>query len=377
MPFDLSTARFAFKSSACSIGRVRLPLLIVVLLACGSPAEETVEPVEVEPEGNTGDETEVETVRDQPRALGATATFADLVASARRLDDRSEGESEVGCVLRGSPEAMSWRFEADVATGVRPLPDAPTEIAPRLGSPKSIRILSRWGQRGEGALTLAAFTALPPPPHGREMAVLITSAGLFVASTDVPSTGPHQPEALQTLLGNAEDAVRLFVSAEAGTSLRRLHEIASLIPERFEGKTALAVVLGEDVQLPQTTRADTGAGMCPDGLPASEETSGDLDTARIVASLAPLREGAARCMLRASAEAARGGRIELAIRVAADGSVATACATADGLGDPNLRSCVLGAAGQVRFPEPGGVLDLMLPLRLEPERTSAQTLLCP
>lgn len=335
-----------------------------------------MEPVEVESEGGES-ETEVEAVRDQPRALGATATFADLVASARRLDDRGEGDSDVGCVLRGNPESMSWRLEADVATGVRPLPDPPAELAPRLAESKSIRILSRWGQRGDGPLNLAAFTALPPPPRGRELAVLVTAAGIFVATTDGGSAGPFQPTRLESALSSAGEIERVFVTAEAGISLRRLYRVISLLPTRFEGETALAVVLGEDVRLPEPTRTDGAAGMCPDGLPDTEATIGNLDTERIMASMTPLREGAARCMSTASAEAARGGRMDLAIRVAADGSVETACATADGLGDPNLRACVLGAAGELRFPEPGGVLDLMLPLRLEPERGSAQTLLCP
>ncbi len=350
--------------------------MLVFALACGGTEEPqpVVEPVEVESEGGEA-ETEVVAVRDQPRALGATATFADLVASARRLDDRGEGESDVGCVLRGSPEAMSWRLEADVATGVRPLPDAPAEIAPRLAEPKTIRILSRWGQRGQGTISLAAFTALPPPPRGREAALIVTAAGMFVAATEGASSGPHRLNALETVLSNQE-AERLFVTAEAGISLRRLHAVIAAIPARFEGKTALAVVLGDNVQLPSAARPDSEAGMCADGLPETEAASGDLDTSRVVASLAPLRESAARCMLRASAEAARGGRMALAIRVAADGSVDTACATADGLGDPNLRACVLSAANALRFPEPGGVLDLMLPLRLEPDRSNRQTLLC-
>ena len=356
--------------------RTSVALWASVIAACGGDPE-PVEPVEVESESEGGEHsTEVETVRDQPRALGATATFGDLVASARRLDDRGDAESSVGCVLRGSAESMSWRLEADIATGVRPLPDAPTELAPRLAEPKRLRILSRWGQRGEGTLSLAVFTALPPPDRGAEVAVLITAAGIFLASTDAPSTGPHRPDVLATLLGDI-DAVRLFLSAEAGTSLARVREIAARLPSRFAGKTALAVVLADNVQLPEPTRADTGAGMCPDGLPETNAASGDLDASRITPSLAALHQGGGECFLRASPEAARGGRMDLAIRVAADGSVDSACATADALGDPNLRACVLSVAGGLQFPEPGGVLDLVLPLRFQPDRSATQTLLCP
>ncbi|MEM9070320.1 MAG: hypothetical protein AAGE52_17565 [Myxococcota bacterium] len=354
---------------------MRRSALLALLVACGGGEQTAPPPVLPGPPEPT---TEAAPAEASPRALGATATFADLVAAARRLDDRGEGESTAGCLLRGTGETgASWRLEADLAVGVRPLPN-PTGLAPRLGGDEgAIRILSRWGQRGTGSLSVAVFTTLPPPRPGAAILVAITDDGVHLRSTEgeLPRAdrGPHRVSELAPVLERVAAPGGVYVTAEPGTSLGRLRQILALVGAAPVG---LAVVLADGVTLPEAPRGAAGEGLCEDGLTATTEAEGTLETDRIVASLGPLTTAGATCMTRANPEAARGGRMEIAIRIAAGGTVGEACAVSDALGDPQLRACVLRAVRDLRFPDPGGVLDVVLPISLAPDRSERPRPLC-
>ncbi len=354
----------------------------VLLVACGG-ASAVPAPVVVRRDAPAGAEAEPAAVETSPRALGPTATFADLVAAVRRLDDRGQGESDAGCLLRGRGEVgAAWRLEADLAVGVRPVPD-PSPLAGRLADGGPVTVLTRWGRRGSGGVSFAALTTLPPPREGDATLVAITDDGILLRLTGeavgASDGGPHRVSALAgPLSGMLERAsAEVYVTAEPGTSLRRVREVLAALPADAQQRAALAVVLPDAVTLPEPPTADDAEGLCPEGLTPSGEDPGELDAARLRAALAPLAELGATCLSRAAPEAARGGRVELLLRVGVGGQVRQACLQRDGIGDPLLRACMLNAVRGLTLPDPAGDVDVRVPLLLAPDRSEVQKALCP
>lgn len=328
------------------------------------------------------------------RALGATATFADLVHAARTLEDRGEGGASAGCLLRGSGAAASpWRLEADVAVAVRPLPAPWDDYDAHLrGHRGPARVLSRWGQtRAEPySLALVAFTSTVPVDATRGAAVLVlTDAGAYVLGTapDSPlsATGAlplaRVVEALRALQPGSTPAL-VAVTAEADLPLASVRAALAVLAD-LGAPSTLAVPLAPDVRLPAEPAVAPDVaerGLCGHGLPeaAADAVEGDLAPGDIVGALTPLREAAARCLSVTSGRAASGGRLEVTLRIAANGTVSEACTLRDELLDPALRICVLEAARSLRFPapSPAGYVDVVLPLRLAADASLAQRPLC-
>ncbi|MBW2464919.1 MAG: hypothetical protein JRH11_24935, partial [Deltaproteobacteria bacterium] len=317
-----------------------------------------------------------------PRGLGLSARFGDLVRAARAVDDTNQAESAEGCVLRGEGP---YRLTADVAVAIRPLPEAPEDLDARLRDASSARLFTRWGQVPQvpapQAIAVVGITGTPPPTRPEGAAIFVTDEGIYVRPAGFGAA--HGPLSFTDGAGAARATVSgsgmTLVAAEAGVSLSALRDLLALLPPEAHGKIALGVTLPRDVTLPDATpRPDDGRGLCPDGPPAASGDSGELTGAAIVGALGPLRQGAALCMATARGPGAAGTRVDLAMRIGADGRLTEACITRDSASDPALRDCLLEAARATVFPapSPAGYVDAVLPLALVPDASLTQALVC-
>ncbi len=308
--------------------------------------------------------------RASARDLRPDASFADLVAAARRQDELRDQDSSAGCLLRLGPPA---RLEADLAAAVRPLPEPPPALEERLGE---VAVLTRYEAfgRADAPLQLAAFTT-SRPPRGRAVGVLaITRSALFLGRT---GAGERFRELDRARLATLDDGVSaLFVTADAGVSVRRLAEVlAALGP--MAGRVGLAVALPEGVRRPEgELPEDETAPLCELPEP-SDEGVGELARDALARGVAPLGERVPACTGGTSGAGARGGRVVLQFRVDADGRVREACVVEDETDDGVLRACLLRAARELSFPAPvGGSLDVALPLSIRPADAFQQRALC-
>ena len=348
--------------------------LSALILACGGASTATPPP-------ESGGETAVPDARTEPtptpapapprtRDLGAGATFADLVETARALDGQGDGDSDAGCLLRG---AGSWRLEADLAVPLRPLPAPVASLAQALRRHSGpVRVLSRWGQRGGGRRAVAVFTMTPRTP-GQSALVFVGAEGLVLRSTDGALEATVTPAELGERL---VDYAEVVIPADAGTPLDRLASVAAALPA--ETTVAFGVLLPEDTRLPEplVPAEASEAGLCPGGLPPTDEAEGRFDAASAAGALADLRGRLARCNEYRSGVGEAAGVLAVGFRIGPGGEVTQACATADAIGDPALRACALQAVQETRFADPGGVVDLALPLGFEADATARQQVLC-
>lgn len=348
---------------------------MLALASCGGSPPPVDEPAarEDDPPSGTDD-----------RSLGAAATYGDLLAGARALDDRRDQDSDAGCLVRRL--ASGWRLEADLAVAVRPLPAAPADLDERLRTdPGPLVLLSRWGAYGEardGALAFSAVTMTLPPRREPAVVWIVTDEGVIVRSSGAAlEAGAGPLDAAVAAL--PADVGALFVAAEAGVPLARLAEVLARVPASLHGRVGLAVVLAPGTRLPAPPPAPTPAeseARCPDGLPAlgDDEPLGSLRPERIVSSLGPLRQSVEICVGATDGPGAAGGRVVIALRIGGDGRVAHACVVEDGPDDPALRACVVRATRGIAFPapEPAGFVDVSLPLALAPAESQRQRPLC-
>jgi len=361
-------------------------LALVLCAACGG--SETGDPAgrpvgggsaggEGGSEGEVGDEGQA---RPDARGLALGATWGQLVQSARQLDDESRAESDVGCVLRGTGP---YRFTADVAVAIRPLPEAPEDLDVRLVESTSARLFTRWGQINPGGdLAVVAFTGTPAPQGTTGAAIFVTDQGIYVRPAGHgPTEGPLPfDEGAGAARATVAGSPMTLIAAESSAALSAVRDLLEALPLEASPRIALGVTLAPDVRLPDpTTREDDGRGLCPDGLPRLAGDAGELAAQAIVGALGPLRDGATRCMASATGPGAAGSRIGLAMRIGPDGRLSEACMTADSASDPALRDCLLEAARATTFPtpDPAGAVDVLLPMELVPDASLAQALICP
>lgn len=365
---------------------IRRALLAAALAAgcgapqAGAPPDEPPPPRADDPSGAGA---------GSPRLLPWDAGFAALVAGLRAAWRAGDTEGRRGCLLAlAGPEGGAHRLEADLAVALRPLPDPPADARARWRDAPGDRagLLSVWGRYGAGdGPVLAALTTSPPPTAlpgdsgltgSAAAAVLVSPDGerwtRWIAPADVPSA------ALEA--SAARGALPVWVTATPDTPVpvlaRALEALAREAPS-----VALAVLLPAGTEVPAGARgADAGrAGLCPDGLPAAERPEGDVPVASLRQGIAPLVAAAERCKAAGSGPVARGGRLELQLRVAPDGAVAGACVTRDDVGDAVFRGCVLEAAAALRFVAPrpeGTVVDAALPLVVSPDESLLQRPVC-
>jgi hypothetical protein len=317
-----------------------------------------------------------------PRLLGPDATFADLVAAARALDDAGAGERTADCLLRSVPTDDAVRLEAQVTPAVRPLSSPPDRIdAATAGAP--LALLSPWGRAGSPDAVTVLVTFTDTPPMGTPMAMALTHDGIRMMGR--PGEGQPPDAALSvedalTFLEGHTGADVWVVTAAAGVPVRTLHDWLRRLPGDAP-PVALAVPLPPGTRLPDEPQAATpDAALCEGGLapPAANTSQGDMDAAAARQALMPLHDALPQCASADPSIAGREARLGLYLRVGEAGQVVDACITADSVGSPWLRRCVLAAAMGLQFPrpQPAGVVDLALPVAFHLEVDPAPRPVC-
>ncbi|MDH5491422.1 MAG: hypothetical protein OEY14_05665, partial [Myxococcales bacterium] len=309
------------------------------------------------------------------RSLARTSSFAQLVLAASALEQAGLGDSEAGCLLGLAP--TGFRLEADLAGAVRPLPEAPEELDSRLDAGEGIRLLSRWSVGGAGSLVLVPFTTSPPTgPSVRVLA--LTSLGLRLGRAGArPDWSAPRPAAQvrELLEGAASEGggvdPGLVITAEAAIPVSELVALLGRLDAGLE--VSLAVALPEGTRLPASAPPRWQA-LCPSGLPEAEGALGGLEAAPIRAALRAAEPNLLRCAALAGPSPSL--RMEVAFRVGAGGEVTQACVIRDDRDVPAARACVVEHLRELRFPDPGGWVDVHLPLSLAPEGSLAQRARC-
>jgi hypothetical protein len=366
--------------------RAVLPALVsLALMAAGCGGA----PVPAAPssEGASADPTRAadlpSSAAEDPRTLGPDATFGDLVAAARALDDAAEGDGSAGCLLRRSGAAH--RLEADLAVAVRPLPAAPDDLDTALtATAAGPAVLTRWGHFGasDAPLALVAFSATPPPAEGPIVAVAVTRQGVRLSSTGqaAPPRRVLAADEVATALEAQTDAAMWLITAEAAVPVERLRALFASLPAGAP-PVALAVALAPGTRLPDPPDPQAPeAPLCEAGLPPAPASApeGSMDPAQARHAIAPLRRALEGCATADPRTTGRAARLGIHLRVDEDGRVIDACVTEDSLGSAILRRCVLSAAAELRFPEPqpSGWVDLAFPIHFETDHDPPQRPLC-
>ena len=309
------------------------------------------------------------------RVLAPEATFRDVVRVARGLHDRAAGDSEAGCLFDAREGEL--RLAADLAVAIRPLPEPPPDLDERLAQGEGVTALTRWGVRGdEGTLGLATFTN-HPPPRGDGTAMFVTDDGVYLRSLVDRDAFEIGAVPVDAAIRAVASSGTVYVTAEGGASIETLHQLfARLSAAAPDTAVVLATVLAPSTSFPVEATPPSEANLCVDGLEASGDAAGNYDDpSAVMSALGPVQGRAAECMAQGRSA---GGRLVVAFRVAADGSVTDVCAELDETGDPQLRACVLRAVESSSFPPPDieGAVDLRLPLDLVAETTTAQAPVC-
>ena len=329
------------------------------------------------------------------RALSATATFGDLVRSARTLDDHPEEHSTAGCLVGGGAAAgAAFDLRAEIAVAVRPLPDAAADLDAVLREGRlPVRIFSRFGQVGPSIYDVALVAMTYTPPLRDDLpavALFATARGIYVRAT----SGTVAPELADSVL--AEDVEQrvaaitpdgrraIYVTAEEAYPLTALRPLLARL-SRGTTPVALAAPLARDTRLPEPTpmaAIEATRGMCPNGeAPTFAETAaeGDVDPNAVRARLTHFVETASTCLSKAtSARTAQGGNMRVGFVLNAEGNVSAACATSDEIRDRDVRVCVIEALRTTPFdrPSPAGYVQLEVPLVLRPLAETAPKALC-
>jgi hypothetical protein len=309
-----------------------------------------------------------------PRDLAPDATFADLVAAARRQDDLRDQDSSAGCLLRAPREGGAFRLEADLAAAVRPLPEPPPSLTARL---ERAAVLTRYGAIGEPAapLGLVAFTTTRPAAGAPAAILVVTTRGLFLGGTEAARFDEIDPSRLARL---DDGRSQLFVTAHAGVSVRALANVLAALPP-MPGRIALAVALPEGTRLPEPPAATAeSAPICELSVLPDDAPSGELSLDALRSGVAPLADRARLCAGTTDGAGALGGRVVVSMRIDPTGRVSEACVSEDETNDGVLRACLVAAARELGFAAPsGGPVDVALPIRIEPGLAHRQQAICP
>lgn len=314
------------------------------------------------------------------RELTKDARFNDIVATVSALEP--SGQPGQRCLL--GAKRTGFRLGAELASALYPLPAAPDDLDAALKRAPVVRVLSRWGQYGQGNVTLALAAITEAPPTRNAFSVVLTDQGVYVRTSD-----PQQPitdaavkdEQLTQALDRADafhEYSTLFLSAEANVPVARLLKILTTLSKESTGPIAFAVALPPGTPIPDPVAERAHPSLCPNGLPELEGEAGELELAAIHGALVPFQERAATCLEQADARGAAGGRLRLAIRVEASGRVGQTCVEANDTEDDALSACVIAATQQLVFPapNPAGRVDLSLPIVLRQGSHPAQAPLC-
>jgi len=351
--------------------RSAMILLASLTLGCATSGAPPA-PASPEPRANAASEPPPELAAEaSPRALGARATFGDLVRVARSLA-ASVPPPDRACLL--GREGEGYVLAAELMPSLERMPDAPTDLGARFErGAEPFAVLTAWGLGGSAQATTiaAAFTstratALGQPPT---LLVLDGDAGYVRAAVDMSQAGAAALP-IEHAVARAKQLTpassTLYVTATAGFAVEDLASVLGLLDAPpAHAAVALAVLLPTDTALPSLAPPALSAELCPAGLPDVDDATalGDLSREAVVPALAGLHESVAPCL---SSLRVPETRAVIALRVGESGSVQRACFLDHGALDPRTASCVLLVAGALELPAPNprGVVDLHLPLTL-------------
>lgn len=307
---------------------------------------------------------------DAAAALAASAPFSSLVDAIRRRDDHRDQDRGAGCLLRANATVS---LEADLAVSVRPTPVPPDDLDALLDERRDFVVLTRSGVLGLATPEKQGFVAMTTTlPHlASARLVVVTDRGVRIVDEGGRITAgdaSYPPDA---------PGLGWFVTAEAGVPISSLVTALRRLPDA-PGRIGLAVSLplASTLPPPLAPEPQPTAARC-EGLPETSEPEGDLAVATLLRGAEGLRFAVALCAGETQGAGAAGSRLELLFRVAADGHARDACVRADSADDAVLRACVAQAANRLVFSAPtGGVVDVALPLVIEPAAAYRQTPLC-
>lgn len=261
-------------------------------------------------------------------------------------------------------------------TAVRPRPPFPEGLRAHLTPPPGGFVLyTLYGRFGAGELSLTAVTR-HAPPIGPVFALLLAGDGAYLGKPHEDLEGPFDRRALPgalTSIGIAEDAL-VAVVPRAHTSADELAEALALL-DALGAEPVLALPLPPETRHRAVAPDATSGGTCG-AAPALEGEPGEPAPSELREVVARFSAAAAECRKgTASYEAARGGALELRVRVGGDGTVGDVCVERDSIGDVALRDCALRAAREIRF-ESAGALELRVPLRFKRDERDRARGLC-
>lgn len=293
------------------------------------------------------------------------ATFATTVASAASGASRD-------CLIDGSGDAL--RFVGEAAPAVVPSPPPAADSVGQLADAATVRLVSRWGLDGTAGPYVATLTAHPPATR---VSVVLVHHGLALVRSTTPdgprADGVHSDE-LGALVGTTPPIELAVLAAPPDEPADALVTFARALDARSV-PVALGVVIAPDEPLvPPVTPADDDSARCAT-LPVAPRgaDTGGYDDERARGARVSIGVMVRTCVGRmTSARVARGGRYRLAVRLDGFGHPVTACFVEDEVGDPPLRECILDALSHAALPtpEPTGLIDLVLPFTVAPDRSA-------
>jgi len=320
---------------------------------------------------------------DNSRVLPVGATFRDVVNAARRLEAQGESASEIPCVFSLMPSGH-WRLDGDLASGVNPLPSGIPGLVDELRDRGSAwQVLSRYGAFGpaDAPLSLAALTS-DVPRAGDENLVLVAIDDERVVWRHMtePSVGGESDELGEAQVGEilGADPGAILVSAEPGVSLRRVRGALGTLGEQGV-RVGVAVALPLGTALPSRDALASGqTGLCAELQPlADDEPVGGRSVEALRSGLSPLLQGgASQCVESSRWSGSAEARIELHLRIVADGSVRDVCAISDETGSSSLRLCIVERVRGLRFSPAAGTDEVRLPLVLVEAERVPRRLFC-
>jgi TonB family protein len=316
--------------------------------------------------------------------LGPSATFGDLVRTARLLAERGQRDSSSACMLRGA--GGGYVLEADLMPAISGASEAPSELDARLQEGGRVAALTAFGVHGDATApnALEAWTAVAPERLSTSFVLLaLTDEGVYLrAEPPRPSasTAALTLDAVAAALGatQAEGApATCYVTAEPEVALEQLAQLLSRVPASCQAVLGTLLPAGTKLPAPPTA---VEPPRCPEGLPElpAIAVEGELPVPVLRQGLSAVSPGALRCLQYAPAVAAAGISIDLALRINPRGLVDRVCVLESSVTNVPFETCVLEAARNARFdpPSPAGYVDVHAPLSLVAERWPVQRGFC-